>query len=640
MSAPAAIEVALRSALALHGTGRLPEAKAGYEAVLARSPDHPDALHLLGTLLVQLGRPVEAVPLIERAVRRLPRSAVYRSHLADALAACGRGTEAEASWREAIRMAPNDAEANFNLAGHLAQAGRWLEAEPLARRAAGLLPNSVPARFRLGLALEALGRPGDALAQFLFAARAAPLERDIHLRVLATAMAATEPAIAWRTVQRCAVLMPAAADSFVAVEATGRPSGDSAEKARWARRGAVAAPTVAFIRALAAGYRIDRHDCPGALDEARRAILVGPGVVLGYTARARAAQIVPRFDVSRQTVRWGLCLAPGDAELTYQYAQVEKASGDLARGWALEENRVRSVRFHRTAALPARWNGPGTGVGRLLVATEQGIGDELLFMSCLPDLLSDVADPVVELDARLHPLFRRSFPGLELVPRQAFRFEGGRVVFDYSRVRSALGISHYIHAGSLPGLYRADRDRPATRRSYLVADPAAMAAWKERLDALGPGPKVGICWRSVIASAIRTNYYAPLAAWEPVVRVPGIRFVALQYDECRAELAALRERTGVDVWLPEGLDQMDDLDGTASLIAALDAVVSAPTSVCMAAAALGVNTLRVAPSTYFIGKNHDHFFPTMRPLAAWGRPMDLTRALAHAAEILPATLSR
>ncbi len=246
----------------------------------------------------------------------------------------------------------------------------------------------------------------------------------------------------------------------------------------------------------------------------------------------------------------------------------------------------------------------------------------------------------MELDARLHPLFRRSFPGLELVPRQAFRFEAGRVVFDYARVRSERGISHYIHAGSLPGLYRGDRDRPATRRSYLSADPSATAAWRERLDALGPEPKVGICWRSVIASAIRTNYYAPLAAWESAVRVPGIRFVALQYDECRAELAAIRARTGVEVWLPEGLDQMDDLDGTAALIAALDAVVSAPTSVCMAAAALGITTLRVAPSTYFIGKSHDHFFPTMRPLAPWGRPMDLTRALAHAAEILPATLSR
>jgi len=640
MNAPAAIEAALRGALALHGAGRISEARAAYEAVLARAPDQPDALHLLGTLLVQLGRPTEAVPLIERAVRRLPRSAVYRSHLADALAACGRGGEAEASWREAVRLAPNDAEANFNLAGHLAQAGRWREAEPLARRAVGLLPNSVPARFRLGLVLEALGRSSDALAQFRSAARGAPLERDIHRRVLATAMAAAEPAIAWRAVQRGAVLKPDAADNFIAVEAIGRTAGDSAEKSRWARRGAVAAPDVAFIRAIAAGYGIDRHDCPGALDEARRAIMVGPDAVLGYTARARAAQIVPRFDVSRQIVRWGLCLAPTDAELTYQYAQVEKASGDLARGWALEENRVRSVRFHRTAALPARWGGPGTDAGRLLVATEQGIGDELLFMSCLPDLLNDVSNPVVELDARLHPLFLRSFPGIELVPRQAFRFEGGRVVFDYTRVRRECGISHYIHAGSLPGLYRADRDRPATRKSYLVADPVAVAAWRERLDALGPEPKVGICWRSVVASAIRTNYYAPLAAWERVVRVPGIRFVALQYDECRAELAAIRERTGVDVWLPDGLDQMDDLDGTAALIAALDAVVSAPTSVCMAAAALGVSTLRVAPSTYFIGKTHDHFFPTMRPLAPWGLPMDLAKALAHAAEMLPATLSR
>src|SRR5690606_37202799 len=150
----------------------------------------------------------------------------------------------------------------------------------------------------------------------------------------------------------------------------------------------------------------------------------------------------------------------------YQRAQLEKAAGDLALGWRLEERRIAMPRFHRTVALPPRWEGPGRPVGRLLVATEQGIGDELLFLSCLPELLRDVPDPVVELDERLHPIYRRSFPGLALVPRQAYRIEGGRAVFDYGRVGRDHGITHYIHAGSLPGLYRNDRSRPADRVGY------------------------------------------------------------------------------------------------------------------------------------------------------------------------------
>src|SRR3546814_13352640 len=130
----------------------------------------------------------------------------------------------------------------------------------------------------------------------------------------------------------------------------------------------------------------------------------------------------------------------------------------------------------------------------------------------------------------------------------------------------------------------------------------------------------------MLATAVRSTYYAPLAAWEPLLGLSGIRFVSLQYDECRDELAAFRMRTGIEVWRPEDLDQMNDLDRAAALIYALDAVVSAPTAVCMAAAALGVATLRVAPSTCLIGRSRDPFFPTMRPPPPWCRPVALPRA--------------
>lgn len=638
MSSPANLNVRLQNALSLHRAGRLAEARAQYETLLAAAPNHADVLHLLGTLLTQAGQPAQAVPLLERAVRRLPKSAACLGHLAEALAAVGRGPEAEAAWRKSLRLDPRAVEAAYNLAGYLGQAGRWAEAEPWARRAAELLPNSLPARFRFALALEGSGRAAEAIAQLRIAGRLGPSVADIHRRVLANAIAVGETATAWRAAQRLIVLDPGATEGFVAVEAVADPKG--VDKAGWARRGGMATPAAGFLRAVEAGYRIEAKDYPGALDVARRSMLAAPDLALGYAARMRAANLIPDYALSRQAGRWGLCLAPHDPELLHQYSQVEQAVGDLARGWALYEERTRSPRFHLTAALPERWGGPGSPVERLLVATEQGVGDELLFLSCLPDLLADVADPVVELDSRLHPLFARSFPGITLVPRQAYRIEGDRAVFDYTALRQQHHISHYIHSGSLLGLYRGDRQRPATRPGYLVADPDAVAGWKRRLQALGPEPKVGVSWRSImVQSATRTSFYASLEAWEQVLRVPGIRFVCLQYDDCRAEVEALLARTGIELWVPEGLDQMDDLDGTAALIAAVDAVVSAPTTVCWLAAAMGATTLRIAQSKFSIGRTHDHFFPNMHPLAPWGRPLNLQAALERAAEMLPAVVA-
>src|SRR3546814_2747066 len=75
---------------------------------------------------------------------------------------------------------------------------------------------------------------------------------------------------------------------------------------------------------------------------------------------------------------------------------------------------------------------------------------------------------------------------------------------------------------------------------------------------------------------------------------------------------------------------MNDLDGTAALISALDAVVSAPTTVCMLAAALAVETHRLGHSVYSIGTTHDHFFPTMHPLVPADRPLDLADAIRRA----------
>lgn len=630
----------LQQALALHRGGRLLEAKAAYEALLARLPDNPDVQHLLGTLTTQLGRPAEAVPLIQRAIRRQPTVGAYHSHLAEALAATGRGAEAETAWREAIRLNPNDAEANFGLAGRLAQGARWAEAEAFARRAAELLPGVAPTRFRLGIVLEGLGRAGEALALFREVARAAPAEEEVYRRILITAIAAGDMAAAWSAVRRSMALRPAVTGGCIAVDAVVHGQVDADAKLRWARRGAVMHPADATQRAISAGRRVDFGDYQSAIDEARQAIVAGPGVALGYVSRARATIMVPQFDLTRRAVRLGLCVAPGDLELIYQQAQVEKAAGDLALGWRLEERRIAMPRFHRMVALPPRWEGPGQAVGRLLVATEQGIGDELLFLSCLPELLRDVPDPVVELDERLHPLYRRSFPGLEMVPRQAYRIEAGRAIFDYARVNRDYGITHYIHAGSLPGLYRSDRARPADRVGYLRPDGDAVRAWRQRLAALGPEPTVGICWRSFLRFGVRSAYYAPLEAWKPLLRLQGIRFVSLQYDDCRAEVEALRDELGVDLWLPDGLDQMDDLDGTAALIAALDTVVSAPTAVCMMAAAVGVPTYRVGHTTYSIGRTRDHFFPNLRPLASWGEPLDLAKALTRAAEILPDALAR
>ena len=57
-----------------------------------------------------------------------------------------------------------------------------------------------------------------------------------------------------------------------------------------------------------------------------------------------------------------------------------------------------------------RWRQSEKLDGKLLVCSEQGIGDEILYLSCLPDLLKQHKAIVIECDKRWGPIFRRSFP--------------------------------------------------------------------------------------------------------------------------------------------------------------------------------------------------------------------------------------
>jgi tetratricopeptide (TPR) repeat protein len=66
----------LQRAIALHNQGRLPDAAAAYRQLLVAEPGNPDALHLLGVALAQMGSPEEAIGLIRAAVKARPNAAM------------------------------------------------------------------------------------------------------------------------------------------------------------------------------------------------------------------------------------------------------------------------------------------------------------------------------------------------------------------------------------------------------------------------------------------------------------------------------------------------------------------------------------------------------------------------------------
>lgn len=164
----------LKDGLAHHNAGRLKEAEAEYRHILAASPDHADANHLLGVIAHQRGDHRAGITLIEKALVQRPKAAVFHRNLGTALLAAGEAARAVEAHRTALSLQPDFAEAHHSLAEALRTLEKPLEAETHYRRALVLKPGFVFARNGLGLALAAQGRYAEAEAEYRAALAEAP----------------------------------------------------------------------------------------------------------------------------------------------------------------------------------------------------------------------------------------------------------------------------------------------------------------------------------------------------------------------------------------------------------------------------------------------------------------------------------
>jgi len=297
------------------------------------------------------------------------------------------------------------------------------------------------------------------------------------------------------------------------------------------------------------------------------------------------------------------------------------AKGDLERGWDAYEARFGTRYTDGTHFLINRpqWE-PGMDLKgkRLLVMGEQGLGDEVLFAGIIPDLLEAVGDEgevILAIEKRLVPLFQRSFPTARVG-------EHGTLRIDHHTVRAPRFMDDSEMetvdvwtpmASPLRQFRRAVIDFPL-RQGFLTPDPVRVAYWKATLDALGPQPKVGVIWKSLVKDSARHRFYSPFEQWAPVLTTPGALIVNLQYGDAAEDIAFAKAEYGVDIWTPPGIDLKNDLDDLAALCAALDLLIGPATATTNLAAAAGANLWLISTPGAWpkLGADHYPWYPQAR----------------------------
>lgn len=285
--------------------------------------------------------------------------------------------------------------------------------------------------------------------------------------------------------------------------------------------------------------------------------------------------------------------------------------GDLKQGWQMYDygfkpvdTRSRSPKRHFPVPL---WDGHELKEERLLVWREQGLGDELLFFGALRDVQKRVKNLIIECDTRLIKTMQRSFPDAVVRAESVRNAPQLPPLFD--------DFDYHVPAGSLMSIFRNSIEDFRSTEAYIKPDPERTSEFKRRLATLPNRFKIGICWRSGILNAERNSSYTPVSDWEPILRLPNVDIINLQYGDCREELDNVQAHFGITIHQWDDLNLKDDLDGVFSLAACLDHVVSVTTAPSVMAAAVGTPTSVLMPRSAWtlFGSNEYLIFPKMTP---------------------------
>lgn len=254
------------------------------------------------------------------------------------------------------------------------------------------------------------------------------------------------------------------------------------------------------------------------------------------------------------TFRWHLCAA-----------RLKQGKFDNWDGWEYRSNwSITFQGWNGYQMKVPKWN--GKPVKHLVIASEQGIGDEICYASAIPELIVRLGHEPLELQChpRLIPVFERSYR-IKCTPRKVLSevTEGDAVV--------ALA--------DLFMFYRRDKTH-FPKKPFLKVNPDLKAKWQFKLDGF-PKPWIGLSWKS---------RHGEIDVGRILNGLTGT-FFNLQYGDSGNKLSVFGDKVliGLDC------DPMVDMDDHLALVSCMDKVVSVTQTLCHEAGALGVPCEAIKP---------------------------------------------
>lgn len=550
--------------LILLAAGQNQRALEWFERAFDLAPYDPEILFNRGAALQELLRPDEALAAYDEAMRRGCRKPALYYNRGNLLRGAGRLLDALASYEMALRLDPAYLEALCAAGNVLGELNHYEEALARLDKAIAIEPRCGAALIHRGNLLQECERHEEALASYSEALDLAP--------------------------ERAAGILNNRGSAFLALGRLQEAKADFAEALRLA-------PSTPQAWSNQGNLFLKLQQPREALSAFEKALCLKPRYLEALCGRAVALKHLGRFLESLKAFDDALACDPSSPHARNNKAALLLLRGEFAQGLDLYESRWIFAGTPKDALkLPAaEWNGEPLDGKKIIVFDEQGLGDSIQFSRYLILLARKGAKVTFFCRRSLHRLFRTLGENIQLTGDT-----GPGEHFDYQIALSSLPRAFKTRLESIPPL-----------SPYLHAEPLLARQWAERI---GPqGFKTGICWRGNQNPKADPSRSIPLACFERLAGLEGVRLISLQK----------RDGSKDHETLPGLIEPGEDFDSggdsfvhAAAVMQSLDLIVSCDTSIAHLAGALGRPVLvllkQVPDWRWLLDREDSPWYPTMR----------------------------
>ena len=336
-----------------------------------------------------------------------------------------------------------------------------------------------------------------------------------------------------------------------------------------------------------------------ARDCFERAIHLAPDFAIAHNNLALLCKTQGRVGEALDHYQQAVALRPDYAHAQWNLALTLLLTGQFEAGWQKFQWRRLAELDAITACqrgMPPTWDGSPFRNQRLLIRTEQGLGDNLQFIRCVPHVKRLGGTITVETLPSLMELFSQIPEIDQLIESQS----DSQHPCDYDLMAYIMDLPSILK----PTLETLPADVP-----YLYADITKVDQWRKKL--ITTKFKVGIVWAGSPDHANDDNRSCPFEAFVPLTKLANVQLFSLQKGVREPDLMHRNHLPIIN--LAPGLHS---LAHTAAVIDQLDLVISVDTAVLHLAGALGKPAwalIPFAPDWRWLLKREDSpWYPTLR----------------------------